>query len=130
MFTPFSYCCALLVAGGGQHRAGVQRIGFSVALSLHIHFVVRSSPQVVDSTDRGRVAIARGELTLLLGHEHLEAVPVLVIANKQDLRDAMTPGELSAALCLPDVKVTFPSNLTHSHWLKPTVQLGCLWSVA
>lgn len=59
---------------------------------------------VVDSTDRGRVSIARGELTSLLGHEHLEGVPVLVIANKQDLRDAMTTGELSAALCLPDVK--------------------------
>lgn len=59
---------------------------------------------VVDSTDRGRVSIARGELTSLLAHEHLEAVPVLVIANKQDLRDAMTPGELSTALGLPDVK--------------------------
>lgn len=75
---------------------------------------VRSWPQVVDSTDRGRVAIARGELTSLLGHEHLEAVPVLVIANKQDLRDAMTPGELSAALRLPDVKVTSPHIMATS----------------
>ncbi len=39
--------------------------------------------QVVDSTDRGRVAIAKSELGSLLKHEHLAAVPVLVLANKQ-----------------------------------------------
>jgi len=59
---------------------------------------------VVDSTDRGRVGTARKELGGLLGHEHLEGVPVLIIANKQDLRDAMSAAELSSALALSDIK--------------------------
>ncbi len=60
---------------------------------------------MVDSTDRGRVGIARKELGGLLGHEHLAEVPVLILANKKDLRDAMTVGELTTALHLTDVKV-------------------------
>ena len=46
--------------------------------------------QVVDSTDRGRVAIAKSELSSLLKHEHLTAVPVLVLANKQARRFHVT----------------------------------------
>jgi signal recognition particle receptor subunit beta len=32
-------------------------------------------------------------------------VPILVLANKKDLRDAMTASELTTALALTDVKV-------------------------
>ena len=39
------------------------------------------------------------------GHEHLAEVPILVLANKKDLRDAMTASELTTALALTDVKV-------------------------
>lgn len=60
---------------------------------------------VVDSTDRGRIGIARKELSSLLAHEHLEGVPILVLANKKDLRDAMTVAELTTALKLTDIKV-------------------------
>lgn len=43
--------------------------------------------------------------THIAGHEHLAEVPILVLANKKDLRDAMTASELTTALALTDVKV-------------------------
>ncbi|KAK9822377.1 hypothetical protein WJX81_004576 [Elliptochloris bilobata] len=55
---------------------------------------------VIDSTDRARVSIAKGELFRLLEHEHLANAVVLVLANKQDLKDAMTVQELSEVLTL------------------------------
>ncbi len=55
---------------------------------------------VVDSTDRARVGICKQELFGLLGHEHLNKAVVLIFANKQDKRDAMTVAELSEALDL------------------------------
>ena len=58
---------------------------------------------MVDSTDRGRMAIARSELASLLAHEHLGAAPVLVLANKQDLPDAMAVPELTEALGLRSI---------------------------
>lgn len=67
---------------------------------------------VVDSTDRGRVGIARKELATLLAHEHLEEVPILVLANKKDLRDAMTASELTTALALTGVKVDWHMQAT------------------
>ena len=59
---------------------------------------------VVDSTDRTRVAITKEELTRLLTHEDLGQAVVLVFANKQDLKDAMTPAEISDALALHTIK--------------------------
>lgn len=59
---------------------------------------------VVDCTDRARVGIARGELSGLLSHDHLDGAPLLVFANKQDARDAMRPPELTAALALHGVQ--------------------------
>ena len=44
----------------------------------------------------------------ITGHEHLAEVPILVLANKKDLRDAMTASELTTALALTDVKVLRP----------------------
>ncbi|GAB4818763.1 hypothetical protein N2152v2_005809 [Parachlorella kessleri] len=59
---------------------------------------------VVDSTDRARVGICKQELFGLLGHEHLNKAVVLIFANKQDKRDAMTVAELSEALDLVSIK--------------------------
>eukprot|EP00249_Psilotum_nudum_P008335 c21202_g1_i1 orf=523-1077(-) len=59
---------------------------------------------VVDSTDRGRTAIVKDELFRLLQHEDLHQAVVLVFANKQDLKDAMTPAEISDALSLHNIK--------------------------
>lgn len=44
-------------------------------------------------------------LGLRAAHEHLAEVPILVLANKKDLRDAMSASELTTALALTDVKV-------------------------
>eukprot|EP00798_Chlamydomonas_sp_ICE-L_P031142 gene31142-6282_t len=46
---------------------------------------------VVDSTDRARVGVTKSELFNLLENEDLARSPILVMANKQDLRDAMGP---------------------------------------
>eukprot|EP00898_Chlorokybus_atmophyticus_P002348 jgi/Chlat1/3113/Chrsp21S03344 len=58
---------------------------------------------VVDSTDRTRIAVARDELLKLLKHEDLVKPVLLVYANKQDLRNAMTVAEISDALSLHTV---------------------------
>jgi hypothetical protein len=59
---------------------------------------------VVDSTDRTRISIVRDELFKLLEHEDLQPAVVLVFANKQDLKDAMSPAEISDALSLHSIK--------------------------
>jgi ADP-ribosylation factor-like protein 5B len=58
---------------------------------------------VVDCTDRGRLGIAKGELQGLLQNEQLAAACVLVLANKQDLKGAMSASELSEELELPSI---------------------------
>lgn len=59
---------------------------------------------VVDSTDRARIGIAQQELFTLLKNIDLAGACILVFANKQDLRDAMPPAELSEALNLVAIK--------------------------
>lgn len=57
----------------------------------------------VDSTDRARIALAKEELHRLLAHVELNRAVVLVLANKQDLKDAMTAAEISESLGLVHV---------------------------
>lgn len=59
---------------------------------------------VIDSTDRARISIMKDELFRLLGHEDLQHSVVLIFANKQDLKDAMTPAEITDALSLHSIK--------------------------
>ena len=59
---------------------------------------------IVDSSDRRRVDEAAEELTELLGEEALVGVPCLVLANKQDLLNAMTAGELMQELDVTQFK--------------------------
>ncbi|KAK6254867.1 hypothetical protein SCA6_016172 [Theobroma cacao] len=59
---------------------------------------------VIDSTDRARITIMKDELFRLLGHEDLQHSVILVFANKQDLKDAMTPAEITDALSLHSIK--------------------------
>ena len=49
---------------------------------------------VVDSADKDRVEVARQELELMLQEEELKGVPVLVLANKQDLPNALNDQEV------------------------------------
>ncbi|KAK7278372.1 hypothetical protein RJT34_23400 [Clitoria ternatea] len=59
---------------------------------------------VIDSSDRARVSIMKDELFRLLGHEDLQHSVILVFANKQDIKDAMTPAEITDALSLHSIK--------------------------
>eukprot|EP01117_Protostelium_nocturnum_P003603 TRINITY_DN1480_c0_g1_i9.p1 TRINITY_DN1480_c0_g1~~TRINITY_DN1480_c0_g1_i9.p1 ORF type:complete len:202 (-),score=21.20 TRINITY_DN1480_c0_g1_i9:449-1054(-) len=59
---------------------------------------------VVDSTDRERMNITKEELVKMLDHEHLKNALLLVFANKQDLKGAMTVAEISTALGLHNHK--------------------------
>eukprot|EP01027_Heterolobosea_sp_BB2_P010835 GEZU01015844.1.p1 GENE.GEZU01015844.1~~GEZU01015844.1.p1 ORF type:complete len:222 (-),score=42.71 GEZU01015844.1:43-708(-) len=59
---------------------------------------------VVDSTDRERIHIVKEELFRLLTHEDLKNVKLLVFANKQDLKEAMPPAEISQKLGLHNIK--------------------------
>eukprot|EP00735_Rhodelphis_limneticus_P003826 TRINITY_DN15353_c0_g1::TRINITY_DN15353_c0_g1_i1::g.22700::m.22700 TRINITY_DN15353_c0_g1::TRINITY_DN15353_c0_g1_i1::g.22700 ORF type:complete len:179 (-),score=11.73,sp/Q7RVM2/ARF_NEUCR/53.53/5e-61,Arf/PF00025.16/1.5e-53,G-alpha/PF00503.15/0.22,G-alpha/PF00503.15/7.6e-07,Miro/PF08477.8/6.5e-08,SRPRB/PF09439.5/8e-07,Ras/PF00071.17/3.3e-06,ABC_tran/PF00005.22/0.00016,Gtr1_RagA/PF04670.7/0.00024,MMR_HSR1/PF01926.18/0.0021,NACHT/PF05729.7/58,NACHT/PF05729.7/0.012,GTP_EFTU/PF00009.22/42,GTP_EFTU/PF00 len=55
---------------------------------------------VVDSTDRDQLEEARTELHEILSHELLKNVSLLVLANKQDLPDAIPPAEMVTELAL------------------------------
>jgi len=71
---------------------------------------------VLDSSDPLRLAVAREELALTLTHEDLESkpVPILFLANKMDVDEAIDCKACSEALGLSDIgdrhwKI-FPSN--------------------
>jgi small GTP-binding protein len=59
---------------------------------------------VADSTDKSRLPILRIELERLLMAEELKGSPVLVFANKQDLKGALNAAELSETLGLPAIR--------------------------
>ncbi|XP_022861816.1 ADP-ribosylation factor-like protein 5, partial [Olea europaea var. sylvestris] len=59
---------------------------------------------MIDSTDRARISLMKDELFKLLPHEDLQSAVVLVFANKQDLKDAMKPAEITDALSLHSIK--------------------------
>ncbi|KAD7477684.1 hypothetical protein E3N88_00820 [Mikania micrantha] len=59
---------------------------------------------VIDSTDRDRISIMKEELMRLLPNEDLQNAVILVFANKQDLKDAMTAAEITDALSLHSIK--------------------------
>lgn len=59
---------------------------------------------VIDSTDRERLSITKEELYHMLASEELRKAAVLVFANKQDLKGAMSSAEISKLLNLTSVK--------------------------
>ncbi|KJE88348.1 ARF-like protein, variant [Capsaspora owczarzaki ATCC 30864] len=59
---------------------------------------------VVDSTDRERLSLSREELFSMLAHEDLKHASLLVFANKQDLKGAMSASEISDQLNLHSIK--------------------------
>lgn len=59
---------------------------------------------VIDSTDVDRLSIARKELTSLLEEEELRTSALVVFANKQDARGALSEAEISEALGLASIK--------------------------
>eukprot|EP00951_Prasinocladus_malaysianus_P007594 scaffold54569_cov47-Prasinocladus_malaysianus.AAC.2 len=59
---------------------------------------------VVDSADRKRLEECGFELEELLNEEQLQGVPVLIMANKQDLQLAAEPAEVGEKLNLTSIK--------------------------
>eukprot|EP00096_Caligus_rogercresseyi_P001090 TRINITY_DN1169_c0_g1_i1.p1 TRINITY_DN1169_c0_g1~~TRINITY_DN1169_c0_g1_i1.p1 ORF type:complete len:181 (-),score=60.06 TRINITY_DN1169_c0_g1_i1:105-647(-) len=59
---------------------------------------------VVDSADRERIGISKGELVSMLEEEELQGAVLAVLANKQDIQGAMTLPEVHEALGLSSLK--------------------------
>ena len=59
---------------------------------------------VVDSTDKTSELISKMELFNLLINEDLKSSVFLIMANKQDLPDAMNPSELAEKMSLTEIK--------------------------
>jgi len=59
---------------------------------------------VVDSTDKKSDLISKMELFNLLIHEDLNKAVFLVMANKQDAKDAMDEAEIAEKLKLTEIK--------------------------
>ena len=59
---------------------------------------------VVDSVDAVRFSEAQEELTWILNSDEMTGVPLVVLANKQDLPNAQSPSEVAAKLGLPHMK--------------------------
>ncbi|VDL82278.1 unnamed protein product [Nippostrongylus brasiliensis] len=55
---------------------------------------------VVDSTDRRRIDQCKEEIHAILQDPKRKGIPFLMLANKQDLPDAMTPEELKSVIGL------------------------------
>lgn len=59
---------------------------------------------VIDSSDQRRLAESGSELSELLQEEKLANIPLLVLANKQDLLQAVPADEISDTLNLHDIR--------------------------
>mmetsp|Transcript_4574 Transcript_4574/g.7940 ORF Transcript_4574/g.7940 Transcript_4574/m.7940 type:complete len:180 (-) Transcript_4574:198-737(-) len=59
---------------------------------------------VMDSTDRERLFIVKSELQRILASEDLANASILVFANKQDLKGAMSPAEITSVLGLDQIR--------------------------
>ncbi|WKY11688.1 hypothetical protein Q1695_003340 [Nippostrongylus brasiliensis] len=55
---------------------------------------------IVDSTDRRRIDQCKEEIHAILQDTKRKGIPFLMLANKQDLPDAMTPEELKSVIGL------------------------------
>ena len=77
---------------------------------------------VVDSADPTRFREAREELKWILDADEMDGVPVVILANKQDLPKAATPSDVAAQLGLRDVR----SRKWHVQGTSATVGEGVL----
>ena len=59
---------------------------------------------VVDSSDKSRFAEAQNELEWILDSDEMSGVPLVILANKQDLPQAVSPADLSGKLGLDKVR--------------------------
>jgi small GTP-binding protein len=81
------------VGGGEQSRQ----------LWKHFYQNTQTIVFVVDSTDRARIGAVRDEMHSALRNKELSSASLLVVANKQDFGNAMSPDEISLALELDSI---------------------------
>lgn len=85
---------------------------------------------VIDSSDRRRVEETGDEMNSLIEEEKLAGIPLLVLANKQDLLSALTPKEVCVFVHLCSALYFFaplvnPASLVLNLLLRsPTLQLS------
>lgn len=70
----------------------------------HYYQDTRAVILVVDSNDRERISECKDELWRLLNEEALKDAIILVMANKQDLPNAMNEAEVAEKLELHNIK--------------------------
>ena len=58
---------------------------------------------VIDSADQEAVAASEQQLESLFANENISSIPILVIANKQDLPEALNPDDIMDKLKLQNV---------------------------
>ena len=58
---------------------------------------------MVDSKDEERMGLAKSELIWLLTQDDLKGLPLLLLANKQDLQYAMSVAEVTEKLGLDEI---------------------------
>lgn len=85
---------------GGQHKIR--------ALWRHYYLGTDGLIFVVDSTDQARFDEVAQELHTLLAYDEMKDAKVLILANKQDLPDAVSASEVSEKLSL--------RSLRHHEW--------------
>merc|ERR1711972_1161455 len=83
----------------------------------HYYLGTHGAIIVVDSSDRDRIEDAREELTKMLSEDEMRDAALLVLANKQDLPNAMRTSEVVEKLGL--------NNLRARQWF---VQSACATS--
>ena len=59
---------------------------------------------VIDSADKSRFQEAKQELDWILDADEMDSVPLVILANKQDLPNAATPSQVAAELGLSKVR--------------------------
>ena len=59
---------------------------------------------VVDSSDKSRFAEAQNELEWILDSDEMAGVPLVILANKQDLPQAVSPADMTVKLGLDKVR--------------------------
>ncbi len=84
---------------------------------------------MIDSADKRRMEETGVELQQLLDEEKLSHVPLLVMANKQDLMSAATPAEITAELGLNDLRERTWQILPCSAKTGDGLQEGMEWLV-
>lgn len=80
---------------------------------------------VVDSADRSRFQEAKGELDWILESDEMDGVPVVIMANKQDLPNAATTSDVASALDLHKMR----SRKWHVQGTSATIGEGVLESM-